>query len=72
MSLPTRSYSNGEITVEWRPEKCIHCQACITGLPAVFNLERRPWVDMKAAATNEIKIQVASCPSGALAIKEQP
>lgn len=68
MSAPTRTYTNGEITVEWRPELCIHCQACITGLPKVFDLTRRPWVDMTAATTEEIRTQVAACPSRALSL----
>ena len=68
---PTRSYSNGEITVEWRDKLCRHCKACITGLPQVFDLEKRPWVNIHGATTQEIVEQVSKCPSGALAIKEQ-
>lgn len=68
MTTPTRTYTNGEITVEWRPEKCVHCQACINGLPAVFNMEARPWVNMNGATIEEIKRQVAECPDGALTI----
>lgn len=66
MSDPTRVYTNGEINVEWRPERCVHCEACIHGLPQVFNLEKRPWVNMQAATTDEIKAQVERCPDGAL------
>jgi len=63
---PTREYGNSEIIVEWRAEKCIHCKRCIEGLPQVFNLESKPWVNIKAATTKEIKNQVNDCPSGAL------
>ncbi len=61
-----KRYSNGEITVVWRPEKCIHATRCITGLPAVFNVNARPWVKMSGATTAEIKRVVDTCPSGAL------
>jgi uncharacterized Fe-S cluster protein YjdI len=54
--------------VEWRPELCTHCTECITGLPAVFNLSLRPWVDLSKAAPSEIIAQVEKCPSKALAI----
>lgn len=66
MSEPERQYGNGEIVVEWRPELCVHCEACITGLPAVFDLSKRPWVNIHGATSVEIVRQVAECPDGAL------
>ena len=68
MSKPTRTYSNGEITVEWRPELCTHCGNCMNGLPLVFNPARKPWVDMRRATTGQIENQVRQCPSGALSL----
>jgi uncharacterized Fe-S cluster protein YjdI len=70
MTKPTRTYTNNRITVEWRPELCTHCEDCYTALPAVFNPNRRPWVDLTKAAVNEITEAVRSCPSGALKVKE--
>jgi uncharacterized Fe-S cluster protein YjdI len=35
-------------------------------LPRVFDVKRRPWVDILAATTSEIRDQVDRCPSGAL------
>lgn len=72
MSAPTRTYSNGEIAVEWRPDKCIKCHACFNGLPTVFDPNKRPWVNMAGATTEEIERQVMGCPSGALSIQERP
>lgn len=66
MAAGERTYSNGEITVIWIPEKCIHAARCVTGLPGVFNVKARPWVNMQGAATEDIKRVVESCPSGAL------
>lgn len=67
---PTRTYTNGEIIVEWRQEKCIHCTTCVSTLPEVFNLEARPWVNMQGSTTEKIRSTVAMCPSGALALRE--
>jgi uncharacterized Fe-S cluster protein YjdI len=66
MSQKTFHYSNEEITVVWKPEICIHSGICFRGLPAVFDPRRKPWVDIKASGTHEIKTQVSQCPSGAL------
>ena len=64
----TRRYSNGEVTVIWQPDLCVHAGNCARGLPRVFNPRRRPWVDATAATTAEIVAQVGKCPSGALSI----
>jgi uncharacterized Fe-S cluster protein YjdI len=64
----TMRYSNGEISVVWKPKLCIHAGACFLGLPEVFDPNRKPWIDPMAATTDELKKQVAKCPSGALSI----
>jgi uncharacterized Fe-S cluster protein YjdI len=66
MSNPTRTYKKDDLIVEWRQDLCIHCGDCINGLPKVFNLEARPWVNPDGASKEEIRSQVLRCPSGAL------
>ena len=61
-----KTYTNGEISVLWQPEKCWHAAACVQNLPSVFDVKRRPWVDMTGATTQEITRVVDLCPSGAL------
>ncbi|RZM20971.1 MAG: hypothetical protein EOO88_34640 [Pedobacter sp.] len=61
-----KHYSNGEVTVVWKPSACIHSKLCWHGLPTVFNPRERPWVKADAATTQQIKDQVDKCPSGAL------
>lgn len=71
MSIQTHKYSNGEITVIWKPEQCIHSTLCWKNLGDVFNPRIKPWVNMKGAETAAIKDQVQKCPSGALSIAEE-
>lgn len=61
-----KEYSNGEVTVVWESGKCIHSRICFTGLPAVFNPTKRPWIAIEGGTTREIIDQVKRCPSGAL------
>ena len=64
-----REYTNGEVTVFWRPNLCIHSGKCFSELPLVFDPDMRPWVNMDNASTQEIIDQVRKCPSGALSAK---
>lgn len=68
--MATRNYSNGEVTVLWQSDLCSHCGNCVDGLPQVFNIERKPWVDIAAATSQEIVDQVSECPTGAISISE--
>ncbi len=61
-----KQYTNGDITVNWHPDKCIHSTKCWKGLVEVFNPRARPWINMDGAATDKITEQVKLCPSGAL------
>ncbi len=61
-----KEYSNGEVTVVWKPGLCIHSANCAKGLPGVFQPREKPWVKPHQASTQEIVEQVKKCPSGAL------
>lgn len=62
----TKKYTNGEITIIWKPAQCIHSAICFRGLPGVFDPRRRPWVEMENASPEKIMEQIRQCPSGAL------
>lgn len=62
----TKKYTNGEITVVWKPDLCIHSTLCWKGLGSVFQPKERPWVKMDGATSEQIMAQVDKCPSGAL------
>lgn len=69
MNEITKKYSNGEVTIVWKPSVCIHSTICwkaATGIPAVFNPFIKPWIDPLGADTKAIIEQVKKCPSGAL------
>jgi uncharacterized Fe-S cluster protein YjdI len=66
MPFKTHHYSNGEITITWKPELCIHSGICFSGLPEVFDPRRKPWIEPDRSETHTIIEQVKKCPSGAL------
>lgn len=59
-------YRNNAITVIWKPSICKHSGRCVSGLPGVFNLQAKPWINMEGAEPDQIKAQVDACPTGAL------
>jgi uncharacterized Fe-S cluster protein YjdI len=61
-----KRYTNGEITIIWRPELCIHAGICWRTLPQVYRPAERPWVKPEAATTAELVAQIDRCPSKAL------
>lgn len=62
-------YSNGEITIVWKPKLCEHAAVCVKLLPKVYNPKARPWIQPENATSDELRNQVSKCPSGALSIK---
>ncbi|WP_194774614.1 (4Fe-4S)-binding protein [Pararhodonellum marinum] len=64
--MSKKTYTNGEVTITWEAEKCIHSANCVNGLPEVFQADARPWIKPEGAPTEAIVEQVKQCPSGAL------
>lgn len=61
-----KEYSGEDITVHFNLGLCSHGQTCLKGLPSVFNIDKKPWIDVSKASTKEIINAVKKCPSGAL------
>jgi uncharacterized Fe-S cluster protein YjdI len=61
-----KEYRGGKIIVRYDEKICIHAGDCVEGLPQVFDVNKRPWVNANGADAEAIKAQVARCPSGAL------
>jgi len=67
----TKRYSNGDVTVVWKPDLCKHSGICARGLPQVFSPRRVPWIELQHSDTPTIIAQVEKCPSGALTWERQ-
>lgn len=61
-----KEYSNGEVTVVWKPGTCIHAAECVKGSPKVFRPNEKPWIALENATTEELIATIKNCPSGAL------
>jgi CDGSH-type Zn-finger protein/uncharacterized Fe-S cluster protein YjdI len=70
-----RTYGTEAIRIHRDSSRCTHTGICLRTLPSVFDLRRRPWVELRAAVADA----VARCPTGALrykrldgALREEP
>ncbi|MFF6773196.1 (4Fe-4S)-binding protein [Streptomyces sp. NPDC012637] len=61
-----KEYDGEGITVTFEPRRCLHAAECVHGLPSVFDLSKRPWVQPDEAAPDLVAEVVRRCPSGAL------
>lgn len=66
MPIQTHKYTNGTITIVWKPSICIHSGICFKGLPEVFDPRRKPWIIADNSTTEKMVEQIKACPSGAL------
>jgi len=66
MKSITKKYTNGEVTIIWKPDLCIHSGICFRGLVEVFDPRKRPWITPETSSTEKIIEQIKKCPSGAL------
>jgi len=60
------TYRNNEIIVRFDVKTCIHSGNCLRGLPTVFDIHKRPWVNVDAEDAEAIQQTIGNCPSGAL------
>jgi uncharacterized Fe-S cluster protein YjdI len=66
MAKRVQVYQSEQITVTFDPNLCVHSARCLSGLPAVFDVGRRKWIDATAAPADDIARVIDRCPSGAL------
>lgn len=62
----TRTYGDDSFRVLWDATRCIHTGVCLRGLPEVFDVAARPWVDLAGADPATIAATIRACPTGAL------
>ncbi|MXY15597.1 MAG: hypothetical protein F4057_00095 [Acidobacteria bacterium] len=66
MKKTPRIYEADELVVEYDVTRCIHVEACVRGLPTVFDPSRRPWIAPGRATAEAVAQVVRRCPTGAL------
>jgi uncharacterized Fe-S cluster protein YjdI len=72
--MAEKSFSGAIVDVTYDGAICSHAGECVKGMPTVFDLEQKPWINPATADTPELADQlrevVGRCPSGALQIVE--
>ena len=66
-----QTYSNEKVTVRYDEKVCIHAGKCVQGLPAVFDVNKDPWINVDGASVEAMKQTIRQCPSGALSLEER-
>jgi len=64
-----KEYPGDGITVVDNRGVCSHGGECLKALPGVFDLGKRPWIDVSAATKDVILDAIRLCPSGALSYR---
>lgn len=64
--MAERTYEGEGVRVFWDSSRCIHTGRCLIADPEVYDLRRRPWIDVNAASADRIATTVELCPAGAL------
>jgi len=61
-----KDYTKGDLTIHWKPAKCIHSEICVKTLPGVYKPTEKPWIQPEGASEEELMKQIDRCPSAAL------
>ncbi len=61
-----KEYTNGEVTIVQKSEKCNNSSNCVKNKPYVFKPKEQPWITPNNSTTEKIIETVNKCPSGAL------
>jgi len=72
--MAVKLYTGPQVDVSFDGEVCQHAGECVRGMPAVFNVNRRPWIDPAVADSpalaGQLRATIGRCPSGALQVVE--
>lgn len=66
-----QEYVNDNIRVTFDPEICTHSGNCVRGLASVFDINKKPWVNVDGGTSEDIEKAVLNCPSGALSFEQK-
>jgi uncharacterized Fe-S cluster protein YjdI len=60
-----RAYTASGVTVFYDRGRCLHFAEYVRGLPQVFEVEKRPWIQPENASAEQVAEVMRRCPSGA-------
>ncbi len=63
-------YSGAKAAISYDVKRCVHAAECVHGLPAVFDPNRKPWIEPDRAEPEKLLDAVMSCPTGALHLEQ--
>jgi len=61
-----RAYHGQRVTVYYDIRRCTHFAECVRGLPDVFDVHKRPWVQPDNGSAELVAAVIRRCPTGAL------
>lgn len=61
-----KEYRSQDLIVYWIPQDCSHAGKCWQGLPSVFDMDKRPWINLAGSSAQEIIKTIDKCPTRAL------
>ena len=65
-----KEYHKDNLTIIWKPQKCIHAGVCVKTLPEVYAPKATPWITPEKSTVEALKRQIDACPSGALSYRK--
>lgn len=67
MASKIRNYESQHIDVQYELKRCIHARECVKRLSAVFDVDKRPWIQPEnTPSTDALAETIQYCPTGAL------
>lgn len=64
-----KEYEGKDISISYNAALCYHAAKCVSNLPAVFDVNFRPWINPDKSDRESIINTIKKCPSGALSYK---
>lgn len=66
MATRSRTYHGDQVDVTYELRRCIHAEECVNRLAAVFDKNKKPWIETNNAPPEQLIETILHCPTGAL------
>lgn len=63
-------YRGRQVAISYDETVCTHAGECVGKFPAIFDVNRKPWIDPDSGSVEDAKAAIRNCPSGALTMRE--